>query len=193
MGISPRLATGRAVRGPQGALAAIECRDYIPRSFFSCMMELLARSLWWTEFLWGWCSPCSPSSKSLSSMALEAFLSTARVVMLDDCSMILGGEGKIWEVGERSTGRRALGEGNYIGGIGLGLDLLRGTGSSTSLVPKQRPSEAEGPRPYRNTYLRTRTYCHTHRRPVPCTQRQWMDLVTGHKLARAPWGTCMSR
>lgn len=66
---------------------------YVPRSFFSCMIELLARSLWWTEFLWGWCSPCS-SSKSFSSMALEAFLSTASVVMLDDCSEVLGGEGR---------------------------------------------------------------------------------------------------
>jgi hypothetical protein len=57
-------------------------RGSVPSSFFSCMMELLARSLWCTEFLWGWCSPCS-SSKSLSSMALEAFLSMARAAMVD--------------------------------------------------------------------------------------------------------------
>ena len=59
------------------------CSANVPSSFFSCIIELLARSLWWTEFLWGWCSPWS-SSKSFSSMADEAFWSTASVVMLDD-------------------------------------------------------------------------------------------------------------
>jgi hypothetical protein len=42
-----------------------------PRSFFNCMMELLARRRWCTELRWGWCSPCS-SSYSRSSMADEA-------------------------------------------------------------------------------------------------------------------------
>jgi len=73
----------------------------VPRSFFSCIMELLARSLWWTEFLWGWCSPWS-SSKSLSSMADEAFWSIASVVMSNDGCVQWVGEGG--GVGERRGG-----------------------------------------------------------------------------------------
>lgn len=79
--------------------------SYVPNSFLSCMMELLARNRWCTELRWRWCSLCS-SSTSLSSMADDdaAGLSTPRAglggAILDDGNMV-------WGRGEES-GRREL-------------------------------------------------------------------------------------
>ena len=85
----------RAVRAPQGAFRMPLSAANVPNSFFSCMMELLARNLWCTEFLWGWCSPWS-SSKSFSSMADEPVWSTASADMMVDGNVY-------WVEGERGV------------------------------------------------------------------------------------------
>jgi hypothetical protein len=77
----------------------------VPSSFFSCIMELLARRWWCTELRWGWCSPWL-SSNSFSSMADEALLSVTSWAMLDDRYV----QDKDGEEVEGEGGERRLGE-----------------------------------------------------------------------------------
>lgn len=99
MGISPRLATVRyrvvstqlndiCARGAVeagdlqsfGEGARAQQKAHVPSNFFSCIIELLARNRWWTEFLE--CVSISESSMA-TSVAEVGETGEARVAMVD--------------------------------------------------------------------------------------------------------------